>query len=96
MDENKKQYLSLSSEIIARVALILGPDIAILKARSVKGLQVRRDGVVSDINGDIFSVFQNLVRVYAELFGQATKIAMEPIFAKYPQIKNLITLKSIS
>ena len=32
---NKKQYLSLLSEIIAKQIIILGPDIAILKAKNI-------------------------------------------------------------
>ena len=36
MEESKKQYLLLMSEIIAKQAVILGPDMAILKARGVE------------------------------------------------------------
>ena len=59
MDE-KTQYLALTSEIIAKQAVILGPDIAILKARSVGGLTVSDDGKVTDIGGNPKMVLQEL------------------------------------
>jgi len=50
--DDKTRYVAIISEIIARQSIILGPDIAILKARSVVGLLVNDSGVVTDIKGD--------------------------------------------
>ena len=86
--ENKEQYLSLTTEIIGKQAVILGPDIAVLKARSVEGLTVSDDGKVSDISGDPKETVQKLVNTYVELSGQIVKNAMGSIFEKYPDLKN--------
>jgi hypothetical protein len=86
MEENKKQYLLLLSEIIAKEAVILGPDMAILKARSAAGLSVDNNGNVTDIDGDAAEALQELTDGYAELSGQAAKDVIDSIFIKYPQI----------
>jgi hypothetical protein len=86
MDE-KTQYMALTSEIIAKQAVILGPDIAILKARSVGGLMVSDDGKVTDIKGDPKNILQELVNTYVELSGMIVKNALGSIFEKYPSIK---------
>lgn len=88
MDE-KMQYLALTSEIIAKQAVILGPDIAILKARSVGGLTVSDDGKVTDINGDPGVALQELVNTYVELSGMIVKNALGSIFEKYPGINKV-------
>jgi hypothetical protein len=89
MEENKKQYLLLMSEIIAKQAIILGPNMAILKARGVEGLVVDNKGNASDIKGDAGLTLQKLVEGYVELSGTAAKTAIDPIFTKYPQIKKI-------
>lgn len=83
----KDQYLSLTTEIIAKQAVILGPDIAILKARSVPELTIGDDGKVTDIAGDPKEVVQKLVNTYVELSGMIVKNALGSIFEKYPGVK---------
>lgn len=87
--DDKEQYLALTSEIIAKQAVILGPDIAILKARSVDGLTISEEGKVVDIKGDLNMVLQELVNTYVELSGMIVKNALGSIFDKYPKIKNV-------
>lgn len=87
--DDKEQYLALTSEIIAKQAVILGPDIAILKARSVDGLTISEEGKVVDIKGDLNIVLQELVNTYVELSGMIVKNALGSIFDKYPKIKNV-------
>ncbi|MFH1088699.1 MAG: hypothetical protein V1719_02560 [Patescibacteria group bacterium] len=85
--ENKEQYVNLLSEIIAKQAIILGPDIAVLKARTISGLQVADDGKVTDFSGDATTVIQKLVDAYVDLSGQIVKNALGSVFARYPDIK---------
>ena len=87
--EDKNQYLGLLSEIIGKQAVILGPDIAILKARSVAGLVVDDSGKVTDIKGDPAQAVEQLIDSYVELSGQIVKSALSSIFTKYPQIKKV-------
>ena len=85
---DKEQMMSLLSDIIAKQAIILGPDIAIMKARSVKGISVTDDGKVTSIDGDQQAVVRELIDAYVSLSGQIVKNTIEPIFAKYPGIKS--------
>lgn len=85
MDENQ-QYIALISEIIKKQSVILGPEIAILKARSVSSLMVDNDGKVTSIGVNPSETLQNLVDRYVELAGQIVKNALGSIFAKYPNI----------
>jgi hypothetical protein len=88
MEENKKQYLSLLSEIIAKEAIILG-DMAILEAKSIANLVIDSNGNVVDIKGYTADAAQQLVNRYMNLSGQASKNVIDSIFAKYPQIKRI-------
>ena len=59
--EDKDQYKALLSEIIQKQAIILGPHIAILKARNVPDLVVDNDGKVTDIKGDPKEIMEKLI-----------------------------------
>ena len=85
MTENE-QYSELIGAIIKKQAIILGPEIAILKARSVPGLMVDNDGKVTGVGDNPKETLQNLVDKYVELSGQIVKNALGSIFAQYPNI----------
>lgn len=87
--DDKEQYLALISEIIAKQSIILGPDIAILKARNVSGLEISDQGKVIAINGESSKILQSLINVYVELSGLIVKNALGSIFKKYPNIKKI-------
>ena len=82
-------YQTLLSEIIAKQSVILGPDIAILKARNVGGLTVSDDGKVTDVKGDPDKLVKQLVDEYVNLSGQIVKSALDSVFAKYPNFKKV-------
>lgn len=81
------EYKNLINEIIAKQTLILGPDIALLKARNVQGLKVGSGGEVESIKGDPQVVLQKLIDEYISLSGEIVRNILSPIFAKYPDIK---------
>lgn len=89
MEEDKKQYLSLLSEIIAKMVVIFGSDIVILKAKKITGLSVDDAGNATDINGDVAETIKRLVDSYMELSGLAIKGSIDLIFVKYPQIRRV-------
>lgn len=89
--DDKTRYVAIISEIIARQSIILGPDIAVLKARSVIGLTVNDEGIVTDIQGDGNTVLQQLVNTYVELSGMIVKNALGSIFEKYPDLNNKVS-----
>ena len=86
MEGDTQQYLALISEIIKKQSVILGPEIAILKARSVPGLMVDNDGKVTGVGDNPKETLQNLVDQYVELSGLIVKNALGSIFAKYPDL----------
>jgi hypothetical protein len=89
MDENDKQYLTLLSEIIAKMVIIFGSDVAISKARSVEGLILDDNGKVTDIKGYTIDKVEELVNSYIKMSDVATKNIIDSIFIKYPQIKRI-------
>lgn len=74
------------NEVVAKQAVILGPDIAILKARSVPSIHVSDDGKIIDVDGDPSAAVQELIDSYVSLSGQIVKSAMTSIFSKYPSM----------
>ncbi len=84
--EEKEQYQALMSEIIAKQAIILGPEIAVLKARNVSELTIADGGKVTGIAGDPAQAVQKLVNEYVALSGEIVRNITKPIFEKYPSI----------
>jgi hypothetical protein len=78
------QYAALIGEIIKKQSVILGPEIAIVKARAVPGLIVDNNGTVTSVGNNPKETLQNLVDQYVELSGQIVKNALGSIFVKYP------------
>lgn len=83
-----EQYKSLMSEIIAKQIVILGPQIAIIKARGIGGLAIDESGKVTDVKGEPAEALQSLIDVYVNLSGLIVKNALGSIFSKYPGLKN--------
>ena len=87
--ENEHQYEELISEVIAKQSIILGPDIAIVKARNVAELVVNDQGKVIEIKGDPGTSLQKIVNEFVELSGMIVKNALGSIFEKYPDVKKI-------
>ncbi len=86
--EQTEQYKSIMSEIIVKQGVILGPDMAVMRARKVTEIEVTSDGRVTEIKGDPSEALKKLVDTYVELSGQIVKNALSSIFTKYPEIKS--------
>lgn len=80
-------YKNLINDIVAKQILILGPDIVLLKARNVLGLKISDKGEVLELQGNPQEVLQHLIDEYIALSGQIVKNILNPVFAKYPDIK---------
>lgn len=83
---SRDEYKKMLTEIIKKQIIILGPQIAVLKARNVLGLKVADDGSVTDIEGPEQVVLQKLIDEYVALSGEIVKNAVNSIFEKYPSI----------
>jgi hypothetical protein len=82
-----EDYKNLINDILAKQAVILGQDIVVLKAKNVPGLTLGADGKVKEVTGNPEEVLQKLVDEYIALSGQIVKNILNPVFAKYPEIK---------
>lgn len=85
--EQAEQYKAVISEIIAKQSVILGPDMAIARAKKVSGIEIGDKGEVLGISGDAADALKSLIDTYVELSGQIVKNALGPIFTKYPDIE---------
>jgi len=83
---NLEDYKRVITEVIQKQMVILGPDIALLKARNVGGISVGGDGIVTNLDGDPSVLLQKLIDEYVSLSGLIVKKAMEPLLQKYPQL----------
>lgn len=87
MEPTHNDYKSMLTEIIQKQIVILGPQIAVLKARNVPGIVVSDEGIVTDVSGSEQVVLQKLIDEYVSLSGEIVKNAVNSIFQKYPSIK---------
>jgi hypothetical protein len=87
METTNADYKQILTEIIKKQIIILGPQIAVLKARNVAGLKVADDGTVSNVDGPEQVVLQKLIDEYVALSGEIVKNAVNSIFEKYPSIQ---------
>lgn len=88
MEPSKDDYKQMLTEIIKKQIVILGPQIAVLKARNVPGLKVSDSGEVTDVLDSEQVVLQKLIDIYVALSGEIVKNAVNSIFEKYPSIKH--------
>jgi hypothetical protein len=87
MEPTRDDYKQMLTEIIKKQIIILGPQMAVIKARNVLGLTVSDEGVVTEISGPEQTVLQNLIDEYVALSGEIVKNAVSSIFEKYPSIQ---------
>lgn len=87
MEPTKEDYKSMLTEIIQKQVVILGPQIAVLKARNVAGMSVSDEGVVTEVTGPEQEILQKLIDEYVSLSGEIVKNAVNSIFQKYPSIR---------
>lgn len=89
-----QNHKNLLTEIIQKQIVILGPDIALLKARNVPGLIVNDNGEAIEVKGNEQEVVQRLIEEYVNLSGLIVKKTMEPLLEKYPSI-NIENIKPV-
>lgn len=87
MSENMENYKKLMTDVIQKQIVILGPDIAIMKAKNVSTLTIADDGAVIEIKEDPQRALQQLIDEYVTLSGLIVKKTMEPLLQKYPSLK---------
>lgn len=88
MDQTE-QYKSVMSEIIAKQSVILGPDMAVMRAKKVSNIRIGDNGEVEEIIGNPVDALNRLIDTYVELSGQIVKNSIGSIFIKYPEVKQI-------
>lgn len=88
---NNIEYRKLLTDLIQKQIAVLGPSIALLKARNVPSLEVDEDGQVIKITGDPQEALQGLINEYVSLSGEIVKRTMEPLIKKYPALADFGT-----
>lgn len=81
-------YQGLLSDLVKKQMVMLGPGIAISKARKIGSLTVAEDGQVTAISGDPQQALNDLVRQYMDLSGQIAKATLDSLLEKYPDVKS--------
>lgn len=81
-----EDYRRVMTEIIQQQIVIVGPSVALSKARGVPGIFVDESGVVEDLDGEPATLLQELINAYVALSGLIVTKATEPLLKKYPSL----------
>ncbi|MFH1565880.1 MAG: hypothetical protein ABIB98_01620 [bacterium] len=80
------EYKMAITEIVQKQMAILGPEIALLKAKNIEGLKVNEKGEVLEFKDNSREILQKIVDEYISLSGQVFRNVLAPILQKYPNI----------
>lgn len=89
MVEDVGNYKKMLSDLIKKQMVMLGPNIALDKARKVLGLKVDDAGEVLDMDGDPRQVLKGVANEYMALSGQIAQMTLNTLLEKYPGVQNI-------
>lgn len=84
---DKEEYGKMLTDLIQKQMVVLGPNIALDKARKVQGLKVSDNGTVLEVSGDPQMVLKGVANEYMMLSGQIVQMTLNSLLEKYPQMK---------
>ena len=84
-----EEYKKMLTDLIQKQMVVLGPNIALDKARKIAGVKVTDDGTVLDMDGDPQMVLKGVANEYMALSGQIAQMTLNTLLEKYPQVKGL-------
>ncbi len=84
-----EEYKKMLTDLIQKQMVVLGPNIALDKAKKITGLKVSDDGTVLDMDGDPQMVLKGVANEYMTLSGQIAQMTLNTLLEKYPQVKGL-------
>ncbi len=88
MSDNE-EYKKMLTDLIQKQMVVLGPKIALDKAKKIAGLKVNDDGTVLDMDGDPQMVLKGVANEYMALSGQIAQMTLNTLLEKYPTVKGL-------
>jgi len=83
------EYKKILTEFIQKQMMVLGPNIALDKARNVSGLVVDSSGAATDLRGDPALIVKDIVKEYMGLSEATTRMILTNLLEKYPAMKAL-------
>jgi hypothetical protein len=86
---DQDEYKQMLTDLIQKQMVVLGPNIALDKARKIAGIKVTDDGTVLDMDGDPQMVLKGVANEYMALSGQIAQMTLNSLLEKYPQVKGL-------
>ena len=89
MPDNHEEYKKMLTDLIQKQMVVLGPNIALDKAKKIPGLKVSDNGTVLDIEGDPQAVVKGVANEYTILSGQIAQMTLNTLLEKYPAIKGI-------
>ena len=89
MPENPDSYKKMLTDLIQKQMVMLGPNIALDKAKKVPGLKVSDAGEVLDMDGDPRQVLKGVANEYMTLSGQIAQMTLNTLLEKYPGVQNI-------
>lgn len=87
--EELDSYKKMLSDLIQKQMVMLGPNIALDKARKVPGVTVTDAGQVTNIEGDPRLVLKGVANEYMTLSGQIAQMTLNTLLEKYPGIQSI-------
>ncbi len=85
----QNEYKKMLTDLIKKQMVVLGPNIALDKARKVPGVKISDDGTVLDMDGNPPMVLKGVANEYMALSGQIAQMTLNSLLEKYPSIKNI-------
>jgi hypothetical protein len=82
-----EEYKKMLTDLIQKQMVVLGPNIALDKAKKISGLAVSDDGTVLDMDGDPQMVLKGVANEYMALSGQIAQMTLNTLLEKYPTVK---------
>ncbi len=89
MTEDISNYKKMLSDLIKKQMVMLGPNIALDKARKVPGLTIDDAGEVTAISGDPRLVLKGVANEYMTLSGQIAQMTLNTLLEKYPGLDSI-------
>jgi hypothetical protein len=82
-----EEYKKMLTDLIQKQMVVLGPNIALDKARKVAGAKISDNGSVLDISGDPQMVVKGIANEYMALSGQIAQMTLNTLLEKYPTVR---------
>ena len=84
-----EDYKKALTDLVRKQMIVLGPNIALDKARKVPGMVIDDQGTVTEVTGNPHLILKGVANEYMNLSGQIAQMTLNTLLEKYPNIKGL-------